>query len=72
MQVITGTVVNGRVVIHDASLPEGALVTVLTRGASESFTLSTQDENELLEAMAEIDQGDYMTLEQLLVSLPRR
>ena len=71
MQVITGTVVDGRVVVQGAALPEGALVTVLTRGASEDFTLSTEDEDELLEALAEIDRGEYVSLEQLLDTLPR-
>ena len=72
MQVITGTVVDGRVVVQGAALPEGALVTVLTRGANESFTLSAEDEDELLEALAEIDRGEYLSLEQLLETLPRR
>ena len=71
MQVITGTVVDGRVVVQGAALPEGAQVTVLTRGASEDFTLSTEDEDELLEALAEIDRGEYVSLEQLLDTLPR-
>ena len=62
MQVITGTVVDGRVVVQGAALPEGALVTVLTRGANESFTLSAEDEDELLEALAEIDRGEHLIL----------
>ena len=72
MQVITGTVVDGRVVVQGAALPEGALVTVLTRGANESFTLSAEDEDDLLEALAEIDRGEHLSLEQLLETLPRR
>ena len=72
MQVITGTVVDGRVVVQGAALPEGALVTVLTRGANESFTLSAEDEDELLEALADIDRGEHLSLEQLLETLPRR
>ena len=72
MQVVTGTVVDGRVVVQGAALPEGALVTVLTLGANESFTLSAEDEAELLEALAEIDRGEHLSLEQLLETLPRR
>ena len=72
MQVTTGTVVDGRVVVQGAALPEGALVTVLTRGANENFTLSAEDEDELLEALAEIDRGEHLSLEQLLETLPRR
>ena len=72
MQVITGTVVDGRVVVQGTTLPEGALVTVVTRGAGESFSLSSEEEDELLEAMAEIERGEHVGLEQLLETLPRR
>ncbi len=56
MQVVTGTVVNGKIV---------------TRGADESFSLTEAQENELLAAMAEIERGEYVTLEELLQSLPK-
>lgn len=72
MQVVTGTVVDGRVVVQGVALPEGARVTVLTRGADEGFSLSAEDENELVEALAEIDRGEFLSLEQLLATLPRR
>lgn len=71
MQVISGTVVEGRVLLQDVVLPEGARVTVLTRGADEGFTLSSDDEDELVEALAEIDRGEFVSLEQLLATLPR-
>lgn len=71
MQVATGTVVNGRIVLEGVPLPEGAVVTVLTRGADEGFQLSPQQENELLEAMAEIERGETVSLQELLSSLPR-
>ena len=72
MQLITGTVVEGRVVVQGVALPEGSRVTVLTRGEDESFTLSAEDEDELIEALAEIDRGEYVSLEQLLTTLPHR
>jgi len=71
MQVATGTVVNGRIVLEGVSLPEGEVVTVVTRGADESFVLTEAQENELLTAMAEIERGEYVTLEELLQSLPK-
>lgn len=71
MQVATGTVVNGRIVLEGVPLPEGAVVTVLTRGADEVFQLSPQQEDELLEAMAEIERGETVSLQDLLSSLPR-
>ncbi len=49
----------------------GAVVAVVTRGADESFSLTKAQENELLAAMAEIDRGEYVTLEELLQSLPK-
>jgi hypothetical protein len=71
MQVTTGTVVNGKVVVEGATLPEGAVVAVVSRGVEESFTLSTSQEDELLAAVAEIERGDFVGLEELLASLPQ-
>jgi hypothetical protein len=69
MQVATGTVVNGKIVLEGVSLTEGAVVTVVTRGADESFSLTESQETELLAAMAEIERGEYLSLEELLHSL---
>ena len=65
MQVATGTVVDGKIVLEGVPLPEGARVTVVTRGADESFTLTEAQEDELLAAMAEIEGGEYVTLDDL-------
>jgi hypothetical protein len=62
MQVATGTVVNGKIVVEGVSLTEGAVVAVVTRGADESFSLTETQENE---------RGEYVTLEELLQSLPK-
>ena len=72
MQIATGTVVNGQIVLEGVPLAEGAKVTVVTRGADESFSLSESQENELLSSIAEIERGEYFTLEELLASLPQR
>jgi len=72
MQVTTGTVVNGKIVIEGSPLAEGSTVAVLSRGQGEAFTLSAAQEDELLAAMAEIDRGEFITLEALMDSLPRR
>ena len=72
MQIATGTVVNGRIVLDGVALTEGAVVAVVTRGADESFTLTQDEEDELLAAMAEIEAGEYVTLDRLLQSLPKR
>ena len=71
MQVATGTVVNGKIVLEDVPLAEGAVVPVVTRGADERFSLTEAQETELLEAMAEIERGQHVSLEDLLLSLPK-
>lgn len=69
MQVATGTVVNGKIVLEGVSLTEGAVVTVVTRGSDESFLLTEAQERELLAAMTEIERDDYVSLEELMQSL---
>ena len=63
MQVTTGTVVGGKVIV------EGSLVAVLSREPEEPFALSAEDENELLAAMAEIESGEFVSAGELLESL---
>ncbi|MEO7852712.1 MAG: hypothetical protein ABIR94_10750 [Rubrivivax sp.] len=70
MQVATGTVVDGKIVLEGVALAEGAKVTVVTRGADESFSLSESQEDALLASIGEIERGDFVTLEELLTSLP--
>ena len=71
MQVATGTVVNGKIVLEGVPLAEGAVVTIVTRGADEAFSLTLDEENALLSAIAEIERGEFVSLEDLLSSLPR-
>ncbi len=71
MQVATGTVVNGKIVLEGVPLTEGAVVAVITRGADEGFSLTEAQEDELLAAMAEIERGEYVSLDELLRSLPK-
>jgi len=72
MQVVTGTVVEGKVVVDGVSLVEGSTVTVLSRSPDEAFALSTEDEDELLAAMAEIERGQFLSADELLESLRKR
>lgn len=69
MQVTTGKVVGGKVVVDGVPLVEGSTVTVLSHEPKVSFTLSAEDERELREAVAEIERGDFVTPEQLNESL---
>jgi hypothetical protein len=70
MQVATGTVVNGKIDLEGAPLTEGAKVTVVTRGAGGRFSLTAAREDELLESLAEIERGQFVSLEDLLASPP--
>ena len=69
MQVTTGTVVGGKVIVEGVPLVEGSLVAVLSREPEEPFALSPEDENELLAAMAEIENGEFVLADELLESL---
>jgi len=71
MQVATGTVVNGKIEIEGLALPEGATVAVVARGADEPFSLSPEDEDELCAAISEVERGEFLTVDQLLASLPK-
>lgn len=69
MQVTTGQVVGGKVVVEGIPLVEGSVVTVLSMQPNEPFTLSAEDEDELLAAMAEIERGEFVSADELLESL---
>jgi hypothetical protein len=71
MQVATGTVVNGKIAVKGVHLAEGAVVAVVMRDADENFSLTEAQENELLAAMDEIERGEYVSLDDLLQSLPK-
>jgi hypothetical protein len=69
MQVTTGTVIGGKVVVEGVPLVEGSVVAVLSREPEEPFTLSSEDEDELLAAMAEIERGEFVSADKLLEGL---
>ena len=71
MQIATGTVVNGKIELEGVSFPEGSVVAIVARGADEPFALSAGDEEELVAAISEIERGEFVTLDQLLESLPK-
>ncbi len=71
MQLATGTVVDGKVVVEGLDLVEGETVTVLTQKDEEEVHLSPEDEAELLEAIAEADRGETISAEELFSRLDR-
>ena len=71
MKVATGTVVDGKVVVEGEALAEGETVTVLLREDSETFELTPEEEDEILESIAAIERGEFISGEQLLERLRR-
>jgi hypothetical protein len=53
MGIATGTVVAGKVVVEGMDVPEGSVVTRFTPEPDEQVCLTTEEEAELLEAIAE-------------------
>ena len=71
MQLATGTVVGGKVVVEGDPLPEGAIVTILAREADETFEVPPELEAELLESIAQAERGETISAEEMLERLRR-
>lgn len=67
MQLATGTVVDGKVVIEGEPLPEGAVVTE----ANETFAVPPELEAELSESIAEADRGETISADEVIERLRR-
>lgn len=72
MKIATSKVVGGKLVIDGEFLREGESVTVLARDAEKGFTLSPEEEAEILPSVAEADRGETISAEELLAKLARR
>lgn len=71
MQIASGTIVNGQVVVEGLALPEGTAVTVLARGDEAAVRLPPEDEAELIAAMDEADREEGIPAEEFLSRLRR-
>ncbi len=71
MQVVSGTIVGGKVVVEGLSLPEGTAVTILARGDEAVVKLSPQEQAELLAALDEADREEGVRAEEFLARLGR-
>ena len=71
MQLATGTVVDGKVVVEGVSLPEGTVVTIITRDLEAAVRLSAAEEAELLEALDEADHEEGISGAELFARLRR-
>ncbi|MGB5081606.1 MAG: hypothetical protein WBO23_12790 [Burkholderiales bacterium] len=72
MKIATGKVVGGKVVVEGVTLEEGTSVTVLAKDDEGGFTLSPEEEAELLLSIAEADRGETVSVEEVLARLARR
>lgn len=72
MRITAGRVVAGQIVVEGEPLPDGALVTVLSREADETFELDADAEAELLESLAEADRGELIPADQVLARLRKQ
>lgn len=71
MQLATGTVVDGEVVVKGASLPEGMVVTILARESTETFEIPAELEAELQASIEEAERGETITAAELFERLRR-
>ena len=69
MQVVSGAVIDGKVVGEGLSLPEGTAVTILARGDEAIVRLSPQEEAELLAALDEADREEGVPAEEYFARL---
>ena len=72
MGITIGTVVAGKVHLEGVALPEGAVVTVFTPDAAGEVFLDAADEVALLEAVAEAERGETISLEELFARMDNR
>lgn len=72
MRITSGKVVGGQIVLEGEPLPDGALVTVLSRDEDETFELDAAAEGELLASIAEADRGELIPAEEVLRKLRNR
>ena len=72
MRVASGQVIDGRVEVDAADLPEGAAVTVLFTEGDETFEADEETERMLLESIAQCERGQTRPLSQVLDELRQR
>ena len=71
MQLATGTVIGGKVIVEGVSLPDGTVVTILAREMDETFEVPPELEAELSASIAQADRGEAISAAELLERLRR-
>jgi len=73
MKVITGIVVDGKIVVEGEPLTDGSKVTVLApEGEGDTFELPPEQEALLLEAIGEIERGEGIDARKFMKQLGQR
>ncbi|HEV7486789.1 MAG TPA: hypothetical protein VGQ65_14020 [Thermoanaerobaculia bacterium] len=72
MRVASGRIIDGRVELEDAHLPEGAAVTVLMPEGEQTFEADAETERMLLESIAQCERGRTVPLAKVLDDLRSR
>jgi hypothetical protein len=72
MRVASGRIIDGRVELVDAELPEGASVTVLLPEDEQTFEADAETERMLLESIAQSERGQTVPLAKVLADLRSR
>ena len=71
MQLTTGIVVGGKIVVEGDPLPEGTVVTILARDNEETFDVPVELEAELMESIAQADRGETISADEVIERLSR-
>jgi hypothetical protein len=69
MKIITGTVLDGRIVVEGERFTEGEQVTVLRREENETFQVSPSEKRQLLDSIAQAKRGEFVDADALLAEL---
>ncbi len=72
MKLVTGRVENGKVSLPEGEFEEGAAVAVLASTMDEPVRLTLAEEEALIESLAAIQSGNYISSEDLLRHLRLR
>jgi hypothetical protein len=71
MKVVTGRVVDGKVIPSGGPLVEGTVVTIVVPESTDAFELSPEAEAALERSIEEADRGDVVSADQVLSELRR-
>jgi len=69
MRFLSGKVIGGKIVVEGEPLEEGSRVTVLTDLDEQTFSLTPEQEEELLEAIASVERGEFVDGDEFLRTL---